>query len=691
MKETPSADTVRDDGEQEQDDISGGRDAAGRDAAGRDDTRGEDDIPRGAGTAGEDDGLPTVAPLRWQDYAEAAATARFRAVARRLPALVGQALRLAWRAGPADTVTTIALNLMSGVFTALGLLATTGVLDALLAAGPTPGRVRAALPSLLLVGGAAILRSLLSAAAGWAQARLTPRVQQRAESELYEVTSRIDLASYDDSEFYEALTRAEGPGSAAAEHVVSATIDIVTGVTSFTAAATAIAALHPVLLPLLLVTALPEAWAAIHVARSRYLMMVRTVGARYHSAILGDLLGNRQYAADLRAYTLQDLLLAQYQRVAGVYRDAQIRLARRNVATRLAGDAGSGLAGGLVYLVLGLLLAATWLPLAVAGTAVLAIRTSRSALSQLVHAVNECYEQGLYLTDYTTFLATARAHLPPPATAEISDGFSAITVENVSFTYPGADEPALRDVSFTLPAGQIMALVGENGSGKSTLAKLLAHLYTPGSGRIRWDGVDLADADAQAVRSRIAVIAQDHAHWPMTARGNVVLGDEDDSVRLGRAAVSAGTDEVVAELPHGWDTMLDRRFKDSHELSGGQWQRIAVSRGFYRDAPLIICDEPSSNLDARAEHTLFEAIRRHMRGRTVVLITHRLANIRDADVIHVLEHGRITASGTHDELMARGGAYRDLYLLQAAAYENASGTSEEASGVPEGDVRSSLA
>jgi ATP-binding cassette subfamily B protein/ATP-binding cassette subfamily C protein len=155
----------------------------------------------------------------------------------------------------------------------------------------------------------------------------------------------------------------------------------------------------------------------------------------------------------------------------------------------------------------------------------------------------------------------------------------------------------------------------------------------------------------------------------MTARVNVVLADDDDPDRLRRAAGSAGTDEVVADLPHGWDTMLDRRFKDSHQLSGGQWQRVAVSRGFYRDAPLIICDEPSSNLDARAEHTLFEAIRRHMRDRTVVLITHRLANIRHADVIHVLDHGELTASGTHEELMAREGTYRDLYLLQAAAYD----------------------
>jgi len=636
-----------------------------------------DETPPATDAEAEDDVLPAL-NIRWYDYAETAATARFMVVARRLPALIHHALRLAWRAGPADTVATMTLNVMSGVFTALGLLATTGVLDALLAAGPTPDRVRAALPSLLLVGGAGVAQSLLSAAAGWAQARLEPRVEQQVEMELYDVTSRIDLASYDDSEFYEALTRAEGPGSSAAQRVVSDTVDIVTGATSFIAAAIAITTLHPLLLPLLFVTALPEAWAAIRVARSRYLMMLETVGPRYHSSILGRLLSDQWYAGDLRSYTMQDFLLAQYQRVAGIYRDAQLALARKNVKTRLAGDAGSGLASGLVYIALGLLLAIAWLPLAVAGTAVLAIRTSRTALSNLIHAVNSCYEEGLYLTDYLTFLQTARTHLPPAASTEVPERFATITVEDVSFTYPGGDRPALRDVSLSLSAGQIVALVGENGSGKSTLAKLLAHLYTPDSGCIRWDGVDLATADPQAVRAQVAVIAQDHAHWPMTARVNVVLAEDDDAGRLDRAAVSAGTDEVVGALPRGWDTMLDRRFKDSHQLSGGQWQRVAVSRGFYRDAPLIICDEPSSNLDARAEHTLFEAIRRHMRERTVILITHRLANIRHADVIHVLDHGEITASGTHEELMACEGTYRDLYLLQAAAYETSGAAAEPA-------------
>jgi ATP-binding cassette subfamily B protein len=604
----------------------------------------------------------------WWDHAEAAATAKFTVVARRLPALIREALRLAWRAGPGDTVATVTLNLLSGIFTAFGLLATTGVLEALLSAGPTPERVRSALPSLLMVGGAAVARGLLSAAAGWAQSRLTPRVRQQVEMELYDVTGRIDLADYDDSEFYEALMRAEGPGSSAAQEVVSDTIDMVTAATSFAAAAIAISTLHPILLPLLLVTALPEGWAAIRVARSRYMMMLETVGPRYRSVILGGLLSYRQYAADLRSYTMQDFLLEQYRRVADVYRKAQLSLAGKNTITQLVGSAGSGLANGIVYVTLGILLAVSWLPLAVAGTAVLAIRTSRTALSQLIHAVNGCYEEGLYLTDYMNFLKTAREHLPPPASAATPEGFSSIAVEEVSFTYPGGDRPALDDVSLTLEAGQIVALVGENGSGKSTLAKLLAHLYTPTSGRIRWDGVDLADADAQAVRDQVAVIAQDHAHWPMTARANIVLADATDAGRLEEVATSAGADEVIAELPRGWDTMLDRRFKDSHELSGGEWQRIAVSRGFYRDAHLIICDEPSSNLDARAEHMLFEAVREHMHGRTVILITHRLANIRHADVIYVLEHGKITATGTHDELMAREGTYQDLYALQAAAY-----------------------
>jgi ATP-binding cassette subfamily B protein/ATP-binding cassette subfamily C protein len=252
----------------------------------------------------------------------------------------------------------------------------------------------------------------------------------------------------------------------------------------------------------------------------------------------------------------------------------------------------------------------------------------------------------------------------------LRDGFERIVVEDVTFTYPGADSTALNGLSVELRRGEVVALVGENGSGKTTLAKIMAGLYDPDTGDVRWDDVPVRDVDPDVLRGRIAVIAQDYTHWPMTARQNItmgrVAGNGDGAVD--KAARESGADEVIAELPHGYETLLDRRFEGGAELSGGQWQRLAVARGFYRDAPLLICDEPTAALDARAEHSLFERIREHADGRTVLLITHRLASVRHADRIYVLDHGRVIEEGDHDRLMALNGLYADLYTLQASAY-----------------------
>ncbi|WP_214110918.1 ABC transporter ATP-binding protein [Acrocarpospora catenulata] len=604
----------------------------------------------------------------WHAHDDKMSEVGFVTIARRLPALVGQAFRMAWEANPRDTVATIALNLLGGVFTAFGLLATTGVLEALFAAGPTPERVRAALPSLLLVGAAAVARSLFQAGAGWTQARLEPQVLRIAEKRLYGLTSQVELIRFDDSDFHDALQRVRTRGLSSADSVVGSAVDVLTALLSLVAAAGVLGVLHPVLLPLLVVAVLPDAWATVRGAKMQYATMLSLLPTYRRKWIVSELLADRETAAEVRSFTMRDFLLRVYDMVARLEQNVMMRLARRQTLTRLAGQSLGGVGTVLVYVALGLLLAAGSVPLAIAGTAVLAIRSGQGSLSNLLYAVNRLYESGLYFTDFIDFCAENEATTVVRGTGRPPDHFDRITVEDVTFTYPGKDTPALSGVSIHIDRGEVIALVGENGSGKTTLSKILAGLYAPAGGQVRWDDTDLAGVDPHLLRGRIAVIAQDHTRWPLTARHNITMGLEKGEEAVRNAAGVAGADEVIAELPRGYQTLLDRRFTDGQELSGGQWQRIAVARGFYRDAPFLICDEPTAALDARAEHALFERVRAHSDGRTVLLITHRLASVRHADRIYVLDHGKVVEQGTHEELITSNGIYADLYNLQARAY-----------------------
>jgi ATP-binding cassette subfamily B protein/ATP-binding cassette subfamily C protein len=526
----------------------------------------------------------------------------------------------------------------------------------------------AAVPALIMVATAATLRTAVQAGAGWAQSRLEPQIARRTQERLYGLTSKVDLVAFDDPDFHDALQRAKMRGVAMADSVVDSAIDVMTAVVGIVAVGGVLGVLHPVLLPLLLLAVLPDAWAAVRSARMRYTTLHALIPANRHKWIIAELLADRAPAAEVRSFTMRGFLLRMYDTVARVEQEVLLLLAKRQTVAKLVGEALGGVGSGLVYVALGILLAAAAIPLAVAGTAVLAIRSGQSSLRNLMFATNHLYEEGLYFTDFLTFCADAERRLAAPRSVAAPDTFERITVENAVFTYPGAGAPALRGVSLEIKKGEVIAFVGENGSGKTTLAKILSGLYEPGTGTVRWDDVDLREVSPDALRLRTAVIAQDHTRWPLTARYNITMGTDKGDEALHSAAAVAGADEVIAELPGGYRTLLDRRFKDGHELSGGQWQRIAVARGFHRDAALLICDEPTAALDARAEHALFERIRNHSDGRTVLLITHRLASVRYADRIYVLDHGTILEEGDHETLMALNGLYADLYTLQASAY-----------------------
>ncbi|QVQ54530.1 ABC transporter ATP-binding protein [Spiractinospora alimapuensis] len=613
---------------------------------------------------------PQVRANRYFPFLAELESAGFLTVLTRMPGLLGLGARWAWRASPRDTVATVGFNVAAGVFTAFALVSVAGVLEALFAEGPTPERVWAALPSLMLVAGAVAAQILLQAAAGWAQARLDPQVERVAELALFDLTSRIKLEAFDDSEFNDQMARARDRGIYEVSRMINAGVDVLTGMVGMLAVAGVLTVLHPLLLALLILTVIPVGWAAAKAARLRYTRIRQMTTTRRHQHIIGGLLAERFSAAELRAYGMRSLLQREYTSVADHVRGVMLVVARRQTLIRLGGEAGSGVATLGAYVTLGALLIGGHMPLAIAGTAVLAIRQGQAALNQTLYAANSCYESSLYASDVEEFSASARAHLPRPASRELSGPLVTLSARDLVFSYPGEDEPALCGVDIDIHAGEVVALVGENGSGKTTLARLIAALYTPQGGALYWNSEDTATLDPDLLRARIGLVSQDYTQWPLSALRNVLMSDDEtDRERLQSALQRSGADEVVAELKYGLDTLLDKRFVDGADLSGGQKQRMAAARGLYRHADLVIADEPTAALDAKAERRLFDTLHAAAAGATVLLITHRLASVQMADRIYVLSKGKVIEQGTHQELMAiPDGHYRELFTIQATAY-----------------------
>jgi ATP-binding cassette subfamily B protein len=573
------------------------------------------------------------------------------------------------RAAPRSALVVVVSQLLAGAATAWGLLLTTQVLGQLFAEGSAPERLQAALPALLLLGGVQLARMGLETATSVARANLVPRVFRVAEEELFRTSLQVELSSFDDPGFYDQLHRARDRGVLHMEGATTCLVDAFRAAFSVGGAALALLWLHPLLLPLLVVALLPEGWAALHAARLQYAGMPTTISLTRQVHMMAELATQRESAPEIRTNQAQDYVLSEYRRSAMALQD---HLVRMGVAEARAGAVGRLLSSiGLVatFAALAGMLHAEWLDLAIVGTAVIAVRGASTALTQLMQMAHGLFEKGLYISDYREFLEQSSRRVRPATGVKAPENPGRIELHGVGFHYPGQEgRQALCDVSLTIEAGQSIALVGENGSGKTTLAKLIAGLYPPTSGRITWDGVDLRDMAPDSLADRVVMVLQDPIRWPRSARDNVRLGrhqrEDPDSRVLLQSAEQARALEVIEGLPQGWETLLSRQFRGGQDLSGGQWQRLAVARGLYRDAPLVIWDEPTAPLDARAEHAVYESLRQLARARTVLLITHRLASVRNADRIYFLERGAVVEQGRHDELMALDGRYAELYRLQ---------------------------
>ncbi|WP_436847863.1 ABC transporter ATP-binding protein [Streptomyces coeruleorubidus] len=617
-------------------------------------------------------GGPLRYDMGWNQHADAFLELNFRAMISRLPSLLASSLRLARQADRGAARVVLAAEAGRGVAQAVALLAVNSVLARLMGGGAIEDRLRGAVPALVTVAAVMMLAALLRAASTYATGRLEPKVERVATEQYLERAAAVELAAIEDHAFHKLLDTAQY-GAASARRMIMYGTRVINAMISLVAAAGVLTVLHPALLPLLVTMTLPSAWSALTVARRRYESFHAWVQHARAGRLIGNLLIEPEAAPEIRVHGVGAFLLRHFRAMSETAEAEQARLARLAARTGLIAAAWTGLATVATYATLGGLLLAGAMALSVAGTAVIAIRTGSQSLDTLVVEVNALHEEALFVGDLQRLYTEAAQRAIPVGGRPLPENPREIRFENVTFRYPGdSARPALDDVSLTLPLGRIVALVGENGSGKTTLVKLLAGLYTPEKGRILWDGVDAATADRHRLAERIAMVAQDFKRWPFTARVNVALGRTSAPVceqRLAESIAEAGAETVIADLPRGLDTLLARNFSGGHELSGGQWQRLGIARAAYRRGRILIVDEPTAALDARAELEVFERIRALAdSGQTVVLITHRLASVRHADLVHVLDQGRLVESGAPEELLATGGLYAELYALQAEQF-----------------------
>ncbi|MGH3983451.1 MAG: ABC transporter ATP-binding protein, partial [Pseudonocardiaceae bacterium] len=525
-------------------------------------------------------------------------------------------------------------------------------------------------PVILLIAVVTAISAVSTALQTQQQRLLGEYVSCAAWDRILDVTGRVRLEYFESPRFFEQLKRVEFNAIVRPVTVTTAVFGMLGGLLGAVGLLGALLSIEPLLVPLLLVAGVPALLITRRAAKTEFGFAVQYTPTMRIRDYLRMVLAGREAAKEVRAFGAERALRVRHdaasQRLLQGVR-VQVRRRQRYAVAVVACSAIvlAATLGLLLYFV-----ATDRVTVAGAGAAVVAVRLLSSRLDQLVGSIGTLFESSVFLEDLERFLALS-VEADSTGTGTPAPHRHEIVLSGVNYTYPGSDRPAADRVDLRIGAGEVVALVGENGSGKTTLAKLIAGLYAPTEGAIRWDGVDTRELEPADVRRSVAVIFQDFVRYQLSALENIGLGEPDhveDEPAARAAALQAGAASFIDTLPLGYQTILSREYADGRDLSVGQWQRVALARAFRRDAALVVLDEPTAALDPRAEHALFADVRRLLHGRSALLISHRFSSVRSADRIYVMESGRIIESGCHDDLIASGGLYSELFQLQARAY-----------------------
>jgi ATP-binding cassette subfamily B protein len=587
-----------------------------------------------------------------------------------------RAVELVWTTSRRLTAALALLTVLAGVLPAVMAWVGALIIDAVVAAARTQQETGAAQLSgvfglVALEGG--VVAALAGAQRGISlcQSLLRAQLGQRVNVMILEKALTLDLTHFEDSEFYDKLTRARREASSRPLSLVMRTFGLAQNGISLTSYGLLLVQFSPWAVAVLVLAGLPSFLAEAKFAGNAFrLFRWRSPETRMQN-YLETVLAREDHAKEVKLFGLGPLLLERYRDIfRRLYREDRNLTIRRDSWGFMLGLIGTGaLYGAYAWIVVATVTAR--ITLGQMTMYMMLFRQGQSAVSASLSAIGGMYEDNLYLSTLYEYLETPVD--PAPGRERYGpDPQDGVRFERVSFTYPGAEAPTLIDVDLHIRPGESLALVGENGSGKTTLIKLLTRLYSPDTGRILLDGRDLRAWDEATLRQRIGVIFQDFARYQLMVGENVGAGDVryfEDEARWREASEKGMAAPFIDTMPAGFRTQLGKWFKEGRELSGGQWQKIALSRAFMRSAAdILVLDEPTAAMDAAAEATIFEHFRALTRSRIAILISHRFSTVRMADQIVVIQGGRIVERGSHEELMALDGHYANLFSLQAAGY-----------------------
>ncbi len=581
-------------------------------------------------------------------------------------------MALAWAASPELLIRYSVLGIISAalppVTVVLGAMLVNRIADAHL----HPLQFNAILPIVVGLWVAVGVQRAIGAYTGYGRNLFVRRVQLEAERRLLAQAARLDIGHFDNSDWHDRLARAKRDVSWRPGDLTWSVLGLSGNIVTIALMATLLASLHYILVVLALGAALLSLALERSVTARMYEFFYKETPEEREREYLGDLLVQARTTKEIRAYVLADYLMGRHEKLS------EDLFAQREKMYR-SGTRVSMLSG----LVTGTTLALAYLFVAVRGMngtidpggVVLVIGAFASVsgtLGQISSTFVAVDQHTTFLEDYFSFLAIEPRVPTPPNPRTLPAGpIDGVEFDEVTFGYPGGTEPAVSGLNLKVRPGELIALVGENGAGKSTLVKLLLRFYDPDQGVVRVGGVDVREMDPETLRGRIGVLFQDYATYELSVRENVVMGRPDapaDDARVMQALGDARSDWLVRKMPNGLDSKVGRLFEGGHDLSGGEWQRLALARIMYRDADIWILDEPTSSLDPEAEAGIFAELKAQLKGRIGIVISHRFSTVRIADRIAVIADGRVAELGSHNELLRAGGRYAELFELQAAGY-----------------------